>query len=99
MRFKLKLIQVFKILKAATILLEEGIAQPVVLGEEKTVSRLVKEHKLDLTGIELIDFRSDKHRKDRYRYAEMYYDKRKRKGQEELEKFMKQKEQETAERK
>lgn len=70
----------FKILKAASILQDEGIAKPVVLGDKKTVVELAKEHKLDLKGIEIIDFRNDESRKDRYRYAELYYDKRKRKG-------------------
>jgi malate dehydrogenase (oxaloacetate-decarboxylating)(NADP+) len=37
-----------KILKAAQILKDEGIAKPILLGNKKEILQLIKEHNLDL---------------------------------------------------
>lgn len=67
-----------KILKAAQVLTDEGIAKPVLLGNRSEIERLIKEHKLELSECTIIDPREDKERDERY--SEAYYKKRQRKG-------------------
>jgi malate dehydrogenase (oxaloacetate-decarboxylating)(NADP+) len=66
-----------KILRASQIILEEGIATPVLLGDPKIIQE--KKHKLhlDLKGIEIVDIKNSKQEKN---YAEQLYQLRKRKG-------------------
>jgi malate dehydrogenase (oxaloacetate-decarboxylating)(NADP+) len=67
-----------KILKAAQILRDEEIAIPVLLGSREDIERLVVEHRLDLSGCEIIDPREERELTNRY--AEAYFEKRARKG-------------------
>ena len=66
------------ILKAAQMVIDEGIAIPILLGDKKKIEALIALHRLDLEGIEIIDnsVREDK----RIAFAEVLYEKRKRKG-------------------
>lgn len=70
----------YKILKAAQIVKDEGIAIPILLGNEKKIHRLIKEYQLDLDGTEIIDSKSEKERTNREKYGAIFHDKRKRKG-------------------
>jgi malate dehydrogenase (oxaloacetate-decarboxylating)(NADP+) len=70
----------FKILKAAESALEEGIATPILLGEEEKIHSIVEENGLDLAGVEIIDPRSLSRKKDRQEFGELLFEKRKRKG-------------------
>lgn len=70
----------YKILKAAQIVKDEGIAIPILLGNEKKIHRLVEEYQLDLEGTQIIDSKSEKERKNREKYGAIFHDKRKRKG-------------------
>jgi malate dehydrogenase (oxaloacetate-decarboxylating)(NADP+) len=66
-----------RILRAAHIVFTEGIGKPVVLGDPENVRKVAGEHEIDLTGMEIIDpIYSEK----RLKYAEVFYEKRKRKG-------------------
>lgn len=67
-----------KILKAAQILVDEGIAKPILLGNKKEIENLIKEYRLDLGDCQIISPR----REDEMvkRYAEAFYKKRQRKG-------------------
>ncbi len=67
-----------KILKAAQILRDEEIAIPVLLGSREDIERLIVEHRLDLSGCEIIDPREEKELTNQY--AEAYFEKRARKG-------------------
>jgi malate dehydrogenase (oxaloacetate-decarboxylating)(NADP+) len=67
-----------KILKAAQILKDEGIARPILLGNKKEILNLIEEHKLDLHDCPIIYPREDD--ETVYRYAEALYKKRQRKG-------------------
>jgi malate dehydrogenase (oxaloacetate-decarboxylating)(NADP+) len=67
-----------KILKAAQVLIDEGIAKPILLGNEKEIFELIEEHKLDLHGCPIIN---PLHEQESVtRYAESLYQKRQRKG-------------------
>jgi malate dehydrogenase (oxaloacetate-decarboxylating)(NADP+) len=66
-----------KILKAAQVLQDEGIAQPILLGDKQEIERLIAEHKLDL-DCPIIFPQEEVEKIDRY--AEILYKKRQRKG-------------------
>ncbi len=69
-----------KILKAAQIVKEEGIAKPILLGNRKKILQLIEEYNLELSDCRLIDPRDPKIKDKRYAYGELFYEKRNRKG-------------------
>jgi malate dehydrogenase (oxaloacetate-decarboxylating)(NADP+) len=66
-----------KILKAAQILQDEGIAQPILLGDKEEIERLIVEHKLEL-DCPIIYPRIEQAKVEQF--AEVLYKKRQRKG-------------------
>ncbi len=66
------------ILKACEIILDEGMAHPILLGEEKTIMARIEEMRVHLQGgVEIIDpATAPKLQK----YVEVFYEMRKRKG-------------------
>ena len=67
-----------KILKAAQVLKDEGIARPILLGSKKMIQQLIKEHQLDLDDCPII-YPGDNDDTIK-RYAQVLYEKRQRKG-------------------
>jgi malate dehydrogenase (oxaloacetate-decarboxylating)(NADP+) len=67
-----------KILKAAQVLKDEGIAYPILLGNKAEILRLIEEHNLDLHDCPIIYPRDEEEIVNRY--AEVLYKKRQRKG-------------------
>lgn len=67
-----------KILKAAQILKDEGIAHPILLGNKPAILKLIEEHKLDLHDCPIVHPRKEKEKVDLY--ADTFYKKRQRKG-------------------
>lgn len=67
-----------KILKAAQILQDEGIAYPILLGDVEEIQTLIKEHKLELNDCPIIYPRREKEKVQQY--AKELYQKRQRKG-------------------
>ena len=45
----------YKILKAAQIVKEEGIAIPILLGKREIINQIIKENELELDGVTIID--------------------------------------------
>ena len=70
----------YKILKAAQQVADEGIAKPILLGNEEDIKALIEEHKLDLSGIPIIDPRSDAEYERRRLFGDLFFKKHKRKG-------------------
>jgi malate dehydrogenase (oxaloacetate-decarboxylating)(NADP+) len=70
----------FKVIKAASIALDEGIAHPTLLGNEKTIRAIAKEHLIDLEGMTIIDPKSDVWHDKREEFSEIFYELRKRRG-------------------
>ncbi|OUJ71258.1 phosphate acyltransferase, partial [Hymenobacter crusticola] len=68
----------YKILKAAQILVEEGIAHPILLGNKEKVAALAQANNLDLAGCEVIDILQQN--EQRQAFAEHLFQKRQRKG-------------------
>ncbi|HRP31609.1 MAG TPA: NADP-dependent malic enzyme [Agriterribacter sp.] len=69
-----------RILKAAQIVLDENIAFPILLGEEKRIEKIARQNGIDLDGIPVIDPRSDAWSQKRHEYADLYFKKRQRRG-------------------
>jgi len=70
----------FKVLKAAQTVLQEGIAQPILLGNRNKIEQIILENELDLEEVPIINWRSPEEFKRRENYAEILYNKRNRKG-------------------
>ncbi|MBT3207538.1 MAG: NADP-dependent malic enzyme [Bacteroidetes bacterium] len=69
-----------KMLKAAQVVLQEGIAKPILLGNLENIKKAIKENNLELLGVDIIDLRSHSEKSRRKRYAELLFEKRQRKG-------------------
>jgi malate dehydrogenase (oxaloacetate-decarboxylating)(NADP+) len=69
-----------KILKAASIIYDDGIAYPILLGDPGKIKRIAEENNIDLTDIPIIDPRSDEMESKREFYSELFFKKRHRKG-------------------
>ncbi|MBL7767405.1 MAG: NADP-dependent malic enzyme [Flavipsychrobacter sp.] len=69
-----------KILKAASIVFEEGVAYPILLGNEEKIRRIAETNQIDLDGIPIIDPRSDEQEEKRKEYGQLLFLKRQRKG-------------------
>lgn len=70
----------YKILKAAEIVMEEGIAIPILLGDRDVILGMIQEHDLELDNVEIIDPRSEVEKERRSLFASQYFEKRKRRG-------------------
>ncbi len=70
----------YKILKAAHMALEEGICEPILLGKVDRIEAMIEEYGLDFPGCEIIDPREEEHREKRYEFAEILFERRKRRG-------------------
>ncbi|MDI3322308.1 NADP-dependent malic enzyme [Pinibacter soli] len=69
-----------KILKAAQLVFEEGVAYPILLGDEKKIHQLAEENQIDLEGFPIIDPKDKEFNEKRIQYGEIFFKKRQRKG-------------------
>jgi malate dehydrogenase (oxaloacetate-decarboxylating)(NADP+) len=69
----------YKILKAAQIIKEEGIGTPILLGNEATIRRIMRENDLYLDDVQIIDPK-DGCAENSQKYADHLYSKRQRRG-------------------
>lgn len=76
-----------KILKVAQIVFEEGVAYPILLGDEKKIKSIAEKHNIDLDTIPIIDPRSDEQEDKRKLYGQLFFQKRQRKGINRYESF------------
>lgn len=70
----------FKILKAAQFVYREKIAKPILLGDEEIIRGLIKENQLELEEVPVIDIYKGISAEKREHFANILYEKRKRKG-------------------
>ena len=68
----------YKILKAAEIIMEEGIARPVLLGKKAHIKELTETYNLDLGNCQIIDTSEEEQLTEEF--GKVLYEKRKRKG-------------------
>ncbi|MFL9484724.1 NADP-dependent malic enzyme [Chitinophagaceae bacterium LWZ2-11] len=69
-----------KILKVASIVYDEGVAYPILLGEPAKIQRIAEDNNIDLSDIPIIDPRSDDQEAKRNQYGQLFFKKRQRKG-------------------
>ncbi len=70
-----------KILKAAQVVRDEGIAEPILLGDAQKIKELLEEYSLEhLDDVEIIDPRSPKMAKKREEFGKILFNKRQRRG-------------------
>ena len=74
-----------KILKAAQVAYEEGVAFPILLGKKQRILQLIKEYAIELPEIVIIDPKSEEEEKRRIAYGLAFFERRKRKGFTEFE--------------
>jgi malate dehydrogenase (oxaloacetate-decarboxylating)(NADP+) len=70
----------FKILKALQFVVREGIACPILLGNEQKIKEIIRENKLTLDNVPVIDPYNSVNKEKREFLANLLYAKRKRKG-------------------
>ena len=69
-----------KILKAAQIVIDEGIGYPILLGDEIKIKNLAAQNGIDIEGLPIFDPRSDATEEKRAYYCELFFSKRQRRG-------------------
>ncbi len=69
-----------KILKTAQLVQEEGVAYPILLGDETRIKKIALANGIELEGIPIIDPNSDEMISKRAEYGELFFKKRQRKG-------------------
>lgn len=69
-----------KILKAAQIAKEEGFAEPILLGNRTEILNIAEEYEIDIDNMEIIDPKSDEEELRRCQFADLLFEKRKRRG-------------------
>jgi malate dehydrogenase (oxaloacetate-decarboxylating)(NADP+) len=68
----------YKILRAAQIVKDEGIAIPILLGNADRIKEIIRENELDLEDIKIIDPKKETERS--LEFAQFLFNKRQRKG-------------------
>jgi len=69
-----------KVLKASQVVREEGIAYPILLGNETRIRRLADENGIELEDTVIIDPKSDEMQEKRHYFGDLFFRKRQRKG-------------------
>jgi malate dehydrogenase (oxaloacetate-decarboxylating)(NADP+) len=69
-----------KILKAAQITRDEGVAIPILLGNEAKIRAMIAENGLHLEDVQIIDPHSDSTEQKRNEYGEIFFQMRQRRG-------------------
>ncbi len=70
----------YKVLKAIQIIRRINIAEPVLLGNKTEIKKIATENRLNIQGLTIIDYRAQSELEKRKKFAEILYEKRKRKG-------------------
>jgi len=70
----------YKVLKAARFVLRDGIAIPILLGNEKKIRTAISENQIQLDNVTIIDPVKSISDEKRTMFARLLYEKRKRKG-------------------
>jgi malate dehydrogenase (oxaloacetate-decarboxylating)(NADP+) len=76
-----------KILKVAQMAQEEGVAYPILLGDENRILKLAEENGIDLEGMPIINPKDDKNEDLRKQYGDLLFAKRQRRGLNKYEAF------------
>ena len=70
----------YKVLKAAEMAMDEGIAHPILLGRQDRIAALIEENNLELEGATILDPRGEDQLERRQAFGEVLFLRRKRHG-------------------
>lgn len=70
----------YKILKAAEIVYNEKLAEPILLGDEEVIRKMIAENNLELNGVTIINHRSVAEKARRETFAKILFEKQQRSG-------------------
>jgi malate dehydrogenase (oxaloacetate-decarboxylating)(NADP+) len=76
-----------KILKAASIIYDEGIAYPILLGIPEKIQAIADANNIDISDLPIIDPRSNEQEERRNKYGQLFFEKRQRKGYNQYESY------------
>ena len=76
-----------KILKVAQLVQEDGVAYPILLGDETKIRKMAVANKIDIDGMPIINPKDDKTEDIRKEFGELFFAKRQRKGVNRYEAF------------
>ena len=74
-----------KILKAAQVAYEEGVAFPILLGDREVILALMEEYNVELPEVTIVDPKADTEEERRTMFGKEFFQRRKRKGLTEFE--------------
>jgi malate dehydrogenase (oxaloacetate-decarboxylating)(NADP+) len=69
-----------KVLKAAQVVNDEGIAHPILLGNEARIREMMVENAIEIDDAVIIDPKSEGMKEMRHRFGDLFFEKRQRKG-------------------
>jgi malate dehydrogenase (oxaloacetate-decarboxylating)(NADP+) len=69
-----------KVLKAAQIALDEGLAKPILLGNPDVIKDIAEKNSIIIDGLDIINPKDDSHAEKRSAYGEIFFKKRQRRG-------------------
>ena len=72
--------QQYEMLKAAEIVHNDRLAVPILVGDEDVIRKLIKDHELELNGVEIIDNKSEAERDRKKEFAKILLEKQERNG-------------------
>ncbi len=70
----------YNILKAAQIIKDEGIGEPILLGRIDKIEALIEEHGFDFEGVNIIDPKADEMQDKLNQFGDVLWEKRRRDG-------------------
>jgi malate dehydrogenase (oxaloacetate-decarboxylating)(NADP+) len=70
----------YKVLKAAQLAQDEGIAIPILLGRKARIERLMEENEVEIEDVVIIDPKAEDQKERRLEFGQMFFEKRQRKG-------------------
>jgi malate dehydrogenase (oxaloacetate-decarboxylating)(NADP+) len=69
-----------KVLKTAQLVFDDGIGYPILLGDEGKIRQIAASNGIDIEGLPIFDPRSEATEEKRNAYAEVFFQKRQRRG-------------------
>jgi malate dehydrogenase (oxaloacetate-decarboxylating)(NADP+) len=69
-----------KILKTAQLAQDEGVAFPILIGNAEKINAIADENGIDISGMPIIDPKSNELQKKRQEFGALFFEKRQRKG-------------------
>ncbi len=70
----------YGVLKAIQVVVQEKLAHPILLGSRETIEKVAADNNLSIEGLPIIDMNDYSEKERKQRYAQLFFEKRQRKG-------------------